>query len=200
MSIIYRFELINFLIDKFNFKNYLEIGLDTGINFNQIKCQNKVSVDPALPPYEYVTPTYKMTSDEFFSEVSNQLELFDIIFIDGLHESKQVDRDIENSLNHLSDGGFIIVHDCNPMKEVHQHIPRVSKMWSGDVWKSIVKFRNGVSDHGCVVIDIDYGLGVISNRIPKSDKMRYRLNYQSLEDNRVNYLGLIGVEEFEKII
>ena len=39
--------------------------------------------------------------------------LFDIIFVDGLHEKQQVKKDILNSIKFLKDGGTIICHDVN---------------------------------------------------------------------------------------
>lgn len=41
-----RTDIINFLIKHKKFKSYLEIGLDNGDNFKNIKCDLKESVDP----------------------------------------------------------------------------------------------------------------------------------------------------------
>ena len=89
-----RHEIINLLITKNNYKSYLEIGLDNGFNFSRIEINNKISVDPALGQYSHANPTYKLTSDDFFSQNKNR---YDIIFIDGLHHSEQVYKDIKNS-------------------------------------------------------------------------------------------------------
>lgn len=192
-----RHELINFLIEKYNFDNYLEIGVSNGENYKKINCKNKISVDPAEGFYAHANPTYKMTSDEFFEVVCAELEKFDIIFIDGLHHSEQVDKDIKNSLKFLNENGFIVLHDCNPISEESQVVPRVKRgVWNGDVWKSIVKFRNSNSEYGCVVIDDDFGLGVISSLIKKDESFEYTLTYDFLTKNREKYLGLINFEDF----
>ncbi|MDC1392002.1 class I SAM-dependent methyltransferase [Flavobacteriaceae bacterium] len=193
---ISRDQLINKLIEKYYFKNYLEIGIDNGSNFIKIVCDNKDSVDPAEGAYNYAKPKYKMTSDDFFKKIGND-KLYDIIFIDGLHESEQVDRDIQNSLKHLKNNGFIILHDCNPIKRVHQIVPRVSKLWNGDVWKSIVKFRNENNEYGCLTIDSDQGLGLISKRI-KVDlfKLEDDLDFKNLKNNRESWLGLTSYKKF----
>ena len=91
-----RYEIINLLIVKNGYKSYLEIGLDNGLNFSKIKIDNKKSVDPALGQYSHAKPTYKLTSDDFFKQNKDK---YDIIFIDGLHHSEQVYRDIKNSLD-----------------------------------------------------------------------------------------------------
>ena len=199
MNIKFRHELINYLIQQYNLKNYLEIGIDNGFNYNKIICTNKISVDPASGQYSYATPTFKMTSDDFFKHKAKDCGLFDIIFIDGLHHSDQVDKDIANSISNLSAGGFIILHDCNPLKKEDQIIPRNKPgRWNGDVWKSIVTFRNSNSKLGCIVLNTDEGLGIISDRIPKNKKFNYNLEYELLEQNRKEYLGLI--ESIESII
>ena len=198
---ITRDKLINELISKFGFSSYLEIGVDNGSNFKKINCLNKESVDPAEGEYQYAQPTYKFTSDYFFKKVINKSTKYDVIFIDGLHHEDQVDRDIQNSIKHLNVNGFIILHDCNPLKKIHQQIPRISKQWNGDVWKSIVKFRNSKHDFGCITINSDQGLGVISKRlIKKSISLKDELTYENLEKNRDLWLGLISYYEFKKLV
>ena len=151
-----RTELIQHFIDKRGYKSYLEIGCFRNENFNKIKCESKVSVDPDPEAHA----TYQMTSDEFFKCRGE----FDIIFIDGLHEHNQVWRDIENALCHLSYNGVIILHDCCPRTEAtaqwdnksHQH-----EEWYGDVYKAYMKAKHELcckvyvipEDCGCGVID-----------------------------------------------
>ena len=57
-----------------------------------------------------------MTSDEFFDFLrTNEFDRkYDVIFIDGLHKSYQVKKDILNSLQFLNPKGYIVLHDCNP--------------------------------------------------------------------------------------
>ncbi|MFH1666491.1 MAG: class I SAM-dependent methyltransferase, partial [Elusimicrobiota bacterium] len=83
-----RFEIINRFIKKYKYKRYLEIGVDEGLAFKKIKIKHKAGVDPS------VDTDYRMTSDEFFAQSS---ENYDIIFIDGLHHSSQADKDIQNA-------------------------------------------------------------------------------------------------------
>ena len=62
---------------------------------------------------------YIQESDDYFSSLDKTIK-YDLIFIDGLHLEHQVDKDINNSLNHLSENGVIIIHDCNPITERRQ--------------------------------------------------------------------------------
>lgn len=43
-----RISLINYLINKYNFSTYLEIGVQKGKSFFPIKCKKKIGVDPYL--------------------------------------------------------------------------------------------------------------------------------------------------------
>jgi hypothetical protein len=104
-----RTELINSFIRRRQYRSYLEIGLGAGReNFDRVNCENKQAVDPAIGiggPYSPVD------SDTFFEQTTST---FDLIFIDGMHEESQVDRDIFNALTRLKPGGVIILHDCLP--------------------------------------------------------------------------------------
>ena len=63
-----------------------------------------ISVDPS--PKVTQDNIYIGTSDDFL----NNKTKFDIIFIDGNHMMEQVDKDIENSLTFLNEGGLILLH------------------------------------------------------------------------------------------
>jgi hypothetical protein len=190
-----RTELINGLIKKYNFKTYLEIGVNTqsqpGYNWVGVDIPVKHGVDPN------VDTTYRMTSDEFFDNYISQK--YDIIFIDGLHLFEQVYRDIINSLNHLVDGGIIVVHDCNPITEITQRRERVSDSWHGDVWKSIVKLRIEDPNIDICTVDTDEGCGIIrkgSQTLLKIVEGTNINDYSFLENNRKEALNLISVNEF----
>lgn len=197
--------LINYLINKFSFSRYLEIGIDQGLTFRGVTCEKKESVDPAMNLYAHAKPTHKMTSDQFFESIKNTDKKWDVIFIDGLHESHQVDRDIRNSIKHLSENGFIILHDCSPLKYEHQIVPdprqRTGTPWNGDVWKSVVKFRSNNLDYGCVVLDYDEGLGLINRKIQTDNiTLPEPLNFENLEVDRESLLGLIQKENVQTFL
>ena len=191
-----RYNFINDLIQKYGYKRYLEIGVDNGTNFSQVICESKESVDPATGAYQHARPTYTATSDDFFENTAPSLEKWDIIFIDGLHHADQVDRDIENALKNLKPNGSIVLHDCNPLTELAQRVPRESKAWNGDVWKSIAKLRSTGKGLGCIVINTDHGLGWIHKSIPAVEPFTPTYTYEALESNREQYLGLVNLEDF----
>ena len=128
-----RFQVVQDIIDKKKYEKYLEIGCFDDELFNHVKCQKKVGVDPVSGG------TIRETSDQFFKKND---EKFDCIFIDGLHEYKQVKKDIINSLKFLNDDGVVLLHDCLPNDYYAQATPRCQWVWNGDVWKAIVECRN----------------------------------------------------------
>jgi len=190
-----RTDIIQGLIDKIGAKAYLEIGMGPGLNFEEIVCEHKICIDPT-PTVEVM---FSLTSDDFFAQ--NE-ETFDVIFIDGLHWSEQVYKDITNSLDILNDGGYIICHDMNPNSEFIQRYPqpKIESEWTGDCWKAWVKLRSERDDLNMSVVDTDYGCGVIT--IGKQSKVLFKgeLTWETLDNNRTELLNLISVEEFKKVL
>jgi hypothetical protein len=175
--------LLQNIISKFNYKSYLEIGCRYDENYNLISIENKIGVDPASGG------THRMTSDEFFE--SNNLK-FDIIFIDGLHISNQVDLDIENSLKFLNENGTIVLHDCSPAIEENQRQYIINSDWNGDVWKSFVKQRC-LPNIDAATANFDHGCGVlrVRNNTDQINVERNMLTWKNLELNRQRWLRLM---------
>lgn len=187
-----RTDIIQTIIDKINAKRYLEIGISSGDNWKAIKCDYKVSVDPE----PFAKADYVMTSDEFFKE--NQ-EKFDVIFIDGLHHADQVNRDIHNSLGRLNEGGYIVCHDLNPLKEEHQIIPFTGGTWNGDCWRAFVNLRTERDDLEMYTVDTDHGCGIIKRGSQELLNFTEHMTFQNLEKNRKEWLNLISVDDFRKM-
>ncbi len=209
-----RDELINFLLEKFqNKKKYLEIGVrNPDDNFNKINCDTKYSVDPGIE-YKQNPVDFKLTSDDFFDKLSkgtilNKKIKFNVIFVDGLHLAEQVYKDILNSLDYLTDDGFIVLHDCNPPTEYHareEHnfiLSPARNFWNGTVWKAFYKmrFNNTIS---CFCIDSDWGLGIITKRKlsePLIKDFNPFLEYSIFDANRKESLNIIDFETFKSLI
>jgi len=200
-----RTDILNYLIEKYKYKTYLEIGVrnPTSGNFNNIKIKNKLGVDPN--PIIKQNNIFVGTSDLFFMKNKST---FDLIFIDGLHLENQVDKDIMNSLNCLNEGGMILLHDCNPPTEMHQRdnycVDGKYPSWNGTVWKSFAKLRMTRPDLEMYVIDTDWGVGVIRNGsqelFPSENINIDELKYELLENNREELLNLIPVGKYKKIL
>lgn len=181
-----RTDLINLLMVSNEKKDYLEIGVQKpDNNFNKILAETKVSVDPD-PKAE---AKHICTSDHFFNWDARK---FDVIFIDGLHEAPQVEKDIINSMSALNKGGFIVLHDCNPPTEKDQLVPRQHKIWYGDVWRAFVGFRLKYPDVISFCLDHDCGLGVIKQTDQKIEPgFISDMPWQEFDKNRKQLLGII---------
>jgi predicted O-methyltransferase YrrM len=189
-----RIDIINKLIEKKGYKSYLEIGVQNGASFNQVKCKDKVGVDPDINVKQYVNDCLIMTSDDFFAQNKRN---FDIVFIDGLHEFKQVYTDIINALKILNKGGTIVCHDMLPPDELHQRVPRPQPSWTGDGWKAWVILRGTRSDLQMYVVDTDYGCGVIQRG--QQELISYgKLTYDWFVRNREK-MRIISGEDFNLI-
>ena len=188
----YRWDLIRYLINKNNYKNYLEIGCDQNQLFSKIEIENKTGVDPESGG------NIKTTSDDFFL---NNTEKFDIIFIDGLHIYEQVKKDILNSINCLNEGGIVLVHDCMPDSLAKQAVPRFKMKWNGDVWKAIVDLRQN-KDLDIYTCEMDEGIGIIkknkNSEILKLDKPINKLKFKDYYNNYKDYLRVISIDEFKE--
>lgn len=193
-----RYDIINKIIEKYNFKKYLEIGISFGEAFSKVNCEYKVGVDPNIN-----TPaTHYMTSDEYFNNLSVD-DKFDVIFIDGLHTAEQCYIDINNAIKHLSDNGYILCHDMHPLNK--WLIRKIENWtfsdgcWNGDVYKAFIKFRKEHLDYKCCTLyNCDWGIGIITKgqgtdfECDNIDDISYEEYY-----NKKEYLmNFVDVEDF----
>jgi len=205
-------DLLNFLAAKYNLHTYLEIGVNVpNNNFDHIRCIRKDGVDPKVG----ADATHCMTSDEFFEShdrLFNRARSYDLIFIDGLHEWQQVKKDFDNSLRYLSEKGFIVLHDCNPVKEEYTHVPRDKRgVWNGDVYKFIlslftynnINYRTVDFDHGCTVVwksqpnqeILEASSHEFLDKIPND---LGSITFDDLQNNQ-SFLKLISPQHFQNI-
>jgi len=135
---------------------YLEIGCDDNFTFNSISLPKKYKygVDPR------VGGNIRKTSDNFFK--NNKIK-FDVIFIDGLHEYIQCQKDVLNSIKFLNNNGYIFIHDMIPLNWRMELVPRIQKIWNGDVWKVAVEL-NESKKIKFKIADIDNGVGFFKKK------------------------------------
>ena len=186
-----RYELINKVITKKNYKSYLEIGCDENQNFDKINIQEKVGIDPKKGG------NIRMTSDSYFR--TNQKN-FDCIFIDGLHTYEQAKKDVLNSINVLNENGIIFLHDCLPKSYFHQAVPRSRNIWNGDVWKVIVEYRVK-EDFDTFTCFIDEGVGVIRKKKNGLILKKKFNNFKKItfKEFYYNYKELMNIVSYDKV-
>lgn len=206
-------------------KTYLEIGVSHGRIITKVKCKTKIGIDPKFKLSEgkrfkkfiglMKFKTFKMTSDKFFLEYTNNAlgNGIDVAYIDGFHTYKQSLKDVENCLKYLNNKGVIIMHDCNPLNyagafpakesknEVTElarkgELPGWNSCWNGDVWKTIVHLQIKHNDLEVFTLDLDWGIGIISRgnnsgKINYTEKELEYADYTTLENDRVTLLNLM---------
>ena len=186
-------ELINLIAKKIRAQVYIEIGVfNPERNFTKINVENKIGVDP--------DPNSKATlcidSDTFFRRMKQTGGKADLIWIDGLHHADQVKKDIENAWDMLNIGGVMAIHDSNPHSEGITHVPRDSREWTGDVYKTISR----IDSPYYFTMDFDYGCCVIRKT---KDSLRFRENevtWEAFDRDRRTLLNLVSVAEGVNII
>jgi hypothetical protein len=192
-----RWDILNYLVDKNNYKSYLEIGVqDYNSNCARINVEHKFAVDP----FPRGKCDFVGTSDKYFNSTSEDVK-FDLIFIDGLHHSDQVVKDVENSLKHLNEGGTIVVHDCLPETYDNQVRDNHGGEWTGDVWKAIVYLKGRRDDLDIKVVNHDWGCGIIQRGTQKLiDKLELEeITWSLYEEKRNEILSVITEQEFLKL-
>jgi len=194
---MYRFDIINHLIKQYGYQRYLEIGVEGGEAFSSVECAVKHGVDPFSD-----NATFRIPSDEFFAMIHDDVE-YDLIFVDGLHVEDQAQRDIENALLHLSEGGTIVVHDCDPPTEWYQRSYEEAQLngcrqWNGTTWRGFVNLRATRPDIEMCVVDTDWGCGIVRQEGEGQDVIDLPddYSYADFQAHRKEWLNLISVEEF----
>src|SRR6266404_4870518 len=198
-----RYDLINHIISR-RFPTgcrYLEVGLRNPADcFDRVNATHKESVDPGTEGINEAT--HKMTSDEYFASECIRREPFNLVFIDGLHLSHQVWKDMNNAREVLSSNGFLIVHDCNPphwsrAHSVYQHFLAHPSEWNGDVWCAWYFARTQWA-LASVCVDTDQGVGVFSMS-KSAEPIRHTnrfFSYGLMADDRASHLELTSGAEF----
>ena len=206
-----RTELLNKIIAEKNLHSYVEIGLSNPYaNYTNIIAEQKYSVDPFVvngfdfsdeESFQKWLPycTHRMTSDEFFAQNHDK---YDIFFIDGLHEESQCDRDIQNALSAVNEGGYVVVRDVLPRTEAQQSFPKKTNgIWVGNVWKSFYKIAKMNNPNLEVyLVNKERGLGVIHKLknfnyvVPKKDGITYK-DYVENIDKIVEVIDLKDVDK-----
>jgi len=199
-----RIDVINHLIKKYNYKFYLEIGVKNGECIRKVACPTKHGVDPVKLCSEV---NFNMTSDIFFEKFCRE-NLYDIIFIDGHHDSEYVCRDLNNSLKMIKNNGTIVLHDCKPhtekaaCKSVNGNPPQGLWEWNGDSYKVMHScVENYNKNLKCYTVEVDHGVGVVQKIKNKFVEITYNdsYSYKTMMENPEKEINCISTEKFLEI-
>lgn len=123
----YCFNVLNTIPNVENM-SYLELGVADTVNFSNVKCVNKQSVDING------AATFNMTTDDFFKTLDSEKN-YDIIYIDANHDLDFVLRDFNNSVKHCNK--WIFMHDLIPPSKEH-----TNPKYCSDCFKLLYHFIN----------------------------------------------------------
>jgi hypothetical protein len=198
---MFRFDVINLILEKYELNSYLELGIFHGETISKINAEIKHGVGPGNEGFLSSYVTHKCTSDAFFSNLNSEVK-YDAIFIDGLHHANQVLKDIVNSFKHLSSNGYLILHDCIPASYEAQLVPRQTAEWTGDVWRAFLGFRKANQHFLSYTVDTDWGIGVIKNTGQHSlnEFNISDISYDDFVNDKQNLLNIISIEDFKNIL
>jgi len=162
---------------------YLEIGVAEGRSLEIVRPETlALGVDPA--PHLRKPPgprqrVFAQTSDDFFAQCDVISELggktVDLAFIDGLHHAEFALRDFINVEKYCSSDSVILIHDVYPIDAMSAARERVSRFWTGDIWRLILILKKYRPDLIVNVIGTrPTGLGVVQNLDPRSNILAER--------------------------
>ncbi len=156
---------------------YVEIGVFDGRSLALARPPTRaIGVDPsatASVPLHTETHIFAETSDTFFA--NRRLEQLlgrqavELSFIDGLHLFEQALKDFANLERYCARDAVVLIHDVVPLDEASQERTHATKLWMGDVWKTLVCLKEYRPDLKIMTIaTCPSGLAVITNLDPAS--------------------------------
>lgn len=192
---------------------YLEIGVREGDSFRITPATRKLGIDPEQLPSMAALQSgeefYEMTSDDFFRLHAHSVladERVHVALVDGLHEFRQVLRDLTNLERYMRPDGVIVLDDCNPpTPERGSEVP-IGGAWNGDVWKVVAFLVAERPDLAVATIDADEGVGVVTGfgaprELDEATIDRYKaLPYEHLAADRTRVLNLVPPSRFESLL
>jgi hypothetical protein len=145
--------------DDLDPQSYLEIGVEYGQSLQLARC-HAVGIDPAPDLKHELSENHHlslMLSNDFFRSESAQHDLppLDLSFIDGMHRLENVLMDFMNIERHCHAASVVIIDDIYPNHVLQAARTRVTRHWTGDVWRIIPVLRSQRPDLLLVPIDTE---------------------------------------------
>jgi hypothetical protein len=208
---ISRPDVLNGLLRLFSHSTYLEIGVNRGETFLQVKANRKVAVDPkflfSLDDAKTAhggSEFHEVTSDVYFSEIISPAEKFQLIYLDGLHTFEQTLRDFVNATHFLADDGIIVIDDVIPSSyqaalpdqldafKVKEFTGDPDNSWMGDTYKLVFFINSFFPAYNLRTISNNHGQAVVWRRPRAIDVFR---SYTMAEIVRLEFLDVIKQSE-----
>ncbi|MBE9187211.1 tetratricopeptide repeat protein [Microcoleus sp. LEGE 07076] len=167
--------------------SYTEIGIQYGTSLKLASSSTfSIGIDPTPVLNDYIPEHIKifaLPSDDFFEKYNLLSELnnlpLDLAFIDGLHLFEQALKDFINLEKHSHRKTVICFHDSLPIDCITSQRKRVTKFWSGDIWKIVPILKQYRPDlEVFTVATKPTGLTIVTNLNPTSEILSQ--NYEEI--------------------
>lgn len=167
-------------------RNYLEIGIDTGLSMALSRVPS-IGIDPAFSVIAELDTDVRLvraTSDDYFRE-NNPTERFggtplDFAFVDGMHWAEFALRDLIYVEGYTSPTSVIVIDDMLPRNVSEAARERHTHEWTGDVFKVTTALRRLRPD--LVVLEVDTEpTGTVVVLLPDAASTVLVENYPKLE-------------------
>jgi hypothetical protein len=197
---------LNAMGQMIGWRSYLEVGVADGRTFVEIKCPRKVGVDPKFLFDTTARPStevfHTMTSDSYFSDPA-LYEVFDLVYLDGLHTYPQTLADLRNALDRTAAGSIILIDDVLP-SDPFSAIPDLgksrlfrrqygnnptSRAWHGDVYKVIVYIHDYLPDLSYATFNTGGNPQTVVWREPRASAVTYTLSRNEID--RLDFFWLM---------
>ena len=153
-------------------QRYLEIGVAKGSTFFAVQAAQKEAVDPRFrfdptSRKKFSNETYHpITSDQYFQEALRNQDIFDLIFLDGLHTYSQTLRDFLTSQTLAHSRTVWLIDDTVPSDPIAadpdlQRVQAARRMeghandqtWMGDVFKVVAFIDAFCPQYTCLTLE-----------------------------------------------
>ncbi|WP_344079518.1 class I SAM-dependent methyltransferase [Luedemannella helvata] len=154
-----RHRFLTELHEKLKPRTYLETGVSTGLSLALSRCRS-IGIDPAFAITSEIrcdVALYREGSDDFFARPDPTAHFggdpIDLAFIDGMHLFEYALRDFMNIERHAAAHSVIVVDDMLPRSVAEAARDRVTRMWTGDVFRLIPVLEKYRPDLVCRPVD-----------------------------------------------
>ena len=169
------------------FEHKVAVDINFRFNIDQYKSKNIIF--------------HKATSDEYFLNL-HENEIFDLIYIDGLHHFQQTLRDFFGALEHSHDKTIIVIDDVYP-HDVFSALTEKAVFyrsifnegnsdmsWHGDVFKTIFAIHDLCLHIDYMTIDREHGNP--QTILFKAKRKKFKQTFKNLEEiERLNYFNFL---------
>jgi hypothetical protein len=210
-QLISRPDVLNGLLRLFTHATYLEVGVNRGETFLQVKANRKVAVDPKFlfslddaRTAHSGSEFHEVTSDIYFSDIISPSDKFQLIYLDGLHTFEQTLRDFVNATQFLAQDGIIVIDDVIPSSyqaalpdqldafKVKEFTGDPDNSWMGDTYKLVFFINSFFPGYNLRTISNNHGQAVVWRRPRAMDVFR---SYTMAEIVSLEFLDVIKQED-----